>query len=202
MNLITFHDGTRRNSNFIHDDVIKWKHFPRNWPFVRGIHRSPVNSTHKGQWRIALMFSLICGRINGWVNNGEVGDLRRYRVHCDVIVMWFVPQNLLLHLIYTYVISYGEYSTRCGQSQRQYNCPPNICRDDISKKQPSGRKIENCYFGMPHRDYMYLANHGRMAFEFGRKYLYGSILYSSRYQKQTLECIDPIHVTDGHRWAD
>ena len=23
-----------------HDDVIKWKHFPRNWPFVRGNHRS------------------------------------------------------------------------------------------------------------------------------------------------------------------
>ena len=31
----------------IHDDVIKWKHFPRYWPFVRGIHRSPVNSPHK-----------------------------------------------------------------------------------------------------------------------------------------------------------
>ena len=31
-----------------HDDVIKWKHFPRYWPFVRGIHRSPVNSLHKG----------------------------------------------------------------------------------------------------------------------------------------------------------
>ena len=43
-----------------HDDVIKWKHFPRYWPFVRGIHRSPVNSPHKGQWRGALMFSLIC----------------------------------------------------------------------------------------------------------------------------------------------
>ena len=28
----------------IHDDVIKWKHFPRYWPFVRGIHRPPVNS--------------------------------------------------------------------------------------------------------------------------------------------------------------
>ena len=41
-----------------HYDVIKWKHFPRNWPFVRGIHRSPVNSPHKGQWRGALMFSL------------------------------------------------------------------------------------------------------------------------------------------------
>ena len=43
-----------------HDDVIKWKHFPRYWPFVQGIHRSPVNSLHKGQWRGALMLSLIC----------------------------------------------------------------------------------------------------------------------------------------------
>ena len=41
---------------WIHDDVIKWKHFPRCWPFVRGIKRSPVNSPHKGQWRRALMF--------------------------------------------------------------------------------------------------------------------------------------------------
>ena len=31
----------------------KWKYFPRYWPFVRGIHRSPP---HKGQWRGALMF--------------------------------------------------------------------------------------------------------------------------------------------------
>ena len=79
-----------RVENFLlsfHDDVIKWKHFPRNWPFVRGIHRSPVNSTHKGQWRGALMFSLIRARIKCWVDTGEAGDLRRYRVHCDVIVM-------------------------------------------------------------------------------------------------------------------
>ena len=34
---------------------MKWKHFPRNWPFVQGIHRSPVNSPHKGQWRGILM---------------------------------------------------------------------------------------------------------------------------------------------------
>ena len=70
-----------------HDDVIKWKHFPRYWPFVRGIHRSPVNSPHKSQWRGALMFTLICARINGWVNNREAGDFRRYRAHYDVIVM-------------------------------------------------------------------------------------------------------------------
>ena len=70
-----------------HDDVIKWKHFPRYWPFVRGIHRSPVISPHKGQWRGALMFSLICVWTNGWVNNCEAGDLRRYRAHHDVTVM-------------------------------------------------------------------------------------------------------------------
>ena len=58
----------------IHDDVINWKHFPRYWPFVRGIHRSPVNSPHKGQWREALMCSLICTWINAWVSNHEAGD--------------------------------------------------------------------------------------------------------------------------------
>ena len=69
------------------DDVIKWKHFPRYWPFVRGIHRSPVNSLHKGQWHGALMFSFICVWMNGWVNNRKAGDLRRYRAHYDVTVM-------------------------------------------------------------------------------------------------------------------
>ena len=59
-----------------HDDVIKWEHFPPYWPFVRGIHRSPVNSQHKGQWRGALMFSLVCAWIYDWVNNSEAGDLR------------------------------------------------------------------------------------------------------------------------------
>ena len=73
----------------VHEDVIKWTHFPRYWPFVRGIHRSPVNYPHKGQWRRPLMFSLICDRINGWVNNGQAGDLGRHRAHYDVIVMLF-----------------------------------------------------------------------------------------------------------------
>ena len=46
------------------------------------------NSPVKGQWRGALMFSLICVWINGWVNNREAGDLRRYRVHYNVTVMF------------------------------------------------------------------------------------------------------------------
>ena len=81
----------------IHDDVIKWKHFPRYWPFVRGIHRSPVNFPHKGQWHGALMFSLICVWINDWVNNRQVGDSRCYRVHYDVIVMHFGFGNHIPH---------------------------------------------------------------------------------------------------------
>ena len=36
-----------------------WRHqmetFSALWPFVRGIHWAPVNSPHKGQWRVALM---------------------------------------------------------------------------------------------------------------------------------------------------
>ena len=70
-----------------HDDVIKWKYFPRYWPFKRGVHRSPVNYPHKGHWREAWMFSLICARINASVNNLEAGDLRRHHAHYDVSVM-------------------------------------------------------------------------------------------------------------------
>ena len=51
------------------------------------LDRSPVNSPHTGQWRGALMFSLICARINGWINNREAGDLRRHRDHYDVTVI-------------------------------------------------------------------------------------------------------------------
>ena len=70
------------HSHRYHDDVIKWKHFPRYWPFVRGIHRSPANSPHKGQWRGTLIFPLIFGWTNGWINNHEAGDLRRHEICC------------------------------------------------------------------------------------------------------------------------
>ena len=70
-----------------HGDVIKWKHFPRYWSSLWGIHRSPVNSPHKDQWRGALMFSLVCAWINDWVNNRDAGDLRRHRAHYDANVM-------------------------------------------------------------------------------------------------------------------
>ena len=70
-----------------HDDVIKWKHCPCYWPFVWGEFTGPRWFPHKSQWRGALMFSLICVRINSWENNRGGGDLRRSRAHYDVIVM-------------------------------------------------------------------------------------------------------------------
>ena len=67
---IVYPENWTRHVLELHDDVITWKHFPRYWPFVRGIHRSPVNSKQRGQWRGALVFSLICARLSkqwrGW----------------------------------------------------------------------------------------------------------------------------------------
>ena len=75
-----------------HDDIINGNIFR-----VTG----PLNSPHKGQWRVALMFSLICAWINGWVNNFEAGDLRRHRAHYYVSVMqrnkWPLRRHSLRH---------------------------------------------------------------------------------------------------------
>ena len=70
----------------MHDDVIEWKHFLCYLPFVRGIHRSPLDSPHKGQWHGALTFSLICAWTNSWGNNRDDGDLRRHSTHYDITV--------------------------------------------------------------------------------------------------------------------
>ena len=79
--------------NFRHDGVIKWWHFPRHWTFVRVIYRSPVIFPHRGQWHGALMFSLICAWINGWVDNQEAGDLRRHCVNYDVTVIYIYSET-------------------------------------------------------------------------------------------------------------
>ena len=66
--------------------IIKWKHSPRYRPFVREFtgHRWILL---KGEWRGALMFSLIYVWTNGWVNTRDAGDLRRHRAHYDVTVI-------------------------------------------------------------------------------------------------------------------
>ena len=74
---------------------IYWPAWWLNWMEIFSVQlalsagNSPalVNSPHKGQWRWALMLSLICVCINGWVNNREAGDLRPRCGHYDVNVM-------------------------------------------------------------------------------------------------------------------
>ena len=51
--------------------------------------QSSVNSPHKGQWRGALMISLIRTWRDGWVNNRDAGGLWRNGAHYGVIVKKF-----------------------------------------------------------------------------------------------------------------
>ena len=80
-----------------------WRHqievFPRYWPFVRGIHWSPVDSPHNGQWRGALMLSLMCAWTNGSSIKRDAVDLRRHRAHYDVTVMSVASLSTVMLLI-------------------------------------------------------------------------------------------------------
>ena len=72
----------------LHDDVIKWKHFPRYWLFVRG-STCPGDFPAQKPVTRSLMFFFTCAWINDWVNNREAGDLWRHCGHYDVNVMEF-----------------------------------------------------------------------------------------------------------------
>ena len=79
-----------------HDDVIKWKHFPRYWPLCGEFtDRRWIPHTKASDAELWWCFSLICTWINRWVNNREAGDLRRHRAHYDVIVMATVRRDSL-----------------------------------------------------------------------------------------------------------
>ena len=100
----------------LHDDVIKWRHFPRYWIFVRGIHRSPVNSPHKGQWSVSFDVFFICIWINGWINNRKAGDLRRHRAHYDVTLMGLGNS---LATVLTFSVLLAPFAWGIGHSPRE-----------------------------------------------------------------------------------
>ena len=70
---------------------------------VRGINWSPVNSSHKGQWRGALVFSLICTWTNGYANNQDPSNLRRHRSDYDITLM-----NQLMRLLVNRVMLHNK----------------------------------------------------------------------------------------------
>ena len=106
---IDSNDGFR---HYIHDVVIKWKDFPSYWPFVRGIHRLPVNSPHNGRKRGALMFYLTYAWTKRWINNRYTSDSRRHRCHYYVTVMSafvFRITNWLCRVLYIIIITCRQF---------------------------------------------------------------------------------------------
>ena len=72
------------------DKIRTWRrHQMKTFSALLGLcaGNSPVNSTHKGAWRGALMVCLTCAWLNGWINSREAGDSRRHRAHYGVTVM-------------------------------------------------------------------------------------------------------------------
>ena len=88
----------RQIADWLHDDIIKWKHFPRYWPFVRGTHRSSVTGSRwisltKASDAELWCFFLSALWINGWASNHGAGDLRRHRAHYDGIIMDWIDRR-------------------------------------------------------------------------------------------------------------
>ena len=85
--------------NMNHDGVVKWKHFPCYWPFAREFHWWPVDSPQSPVTRSVAVFFDPRLKKNGWANNRDAGDLRRYWGHYDVTGMTFsIPDNALFVL--------------------------------------------------------------------------------------------------------
>ena len=89
-----------------------WRHqmeiFSALLAFCAGNSPVPVNSPHKGQWRGALMFSLICAWANSWVNNRDAGDLRRHHAHYDVTVMRLLFTCLTFEIIVLFITAFPD----------------------------------------------------------------------------------------------
>ena len=101
-------------------DVIKWKHFPRYWAFVRGIHRSPADSTYKAQWRGAMVFF--------WFVNKRLSKLSRrrwfktpscsLRHRCNVSSKLFHYHHWYYR--YRYHYNYCKYNYRHNYGHRHF----------------------------------------------------------------------------------
>ena len=116
----------------IHDDVIKWKHFPRYWRFVRGIHRSAVNSPHTKVSDAELCYFLWSApEKNGWVRTREAGDLSRHRVHivvkCEVTNVSSTEQSLFVSIsAYHFYVGFVQYCITVGGFRWFWFCCQNV----------------------------------------------------------------------------
>ena len=130
-----------------HDDAIKWKHFPRYWPFVRGIHRSPRNSPHKGQWRGALMFVCFQPTVEQKMETPVSWDAIALKM---TSLYWISPQTLLTTWTKNDLVHCRIYASRAvfifGTACQIY-CYGRYCvRRSVSPQvpeNPSGPLVDN-----------------------------------------------------------
>ena len=91
-----FNSSIIYRKGFLYEKEMVLIHFSNHWTFVQGIHQSPVNSPHKGQWHGALMFSLNCAWINSWVNLDLRCHHTHYDAHYDITALWCQCQDGIL----------------------------------------------------------------------------------------------------------
>ena len=112
---------SHRRHNGKHDAVIKWKHFPPNWPFVRGIHRSRWIPRTKASTRsFDIFFDL---RLNkrlskqpwGWWFETPSWSLWRQCNDCEEITrVPFLLKWSYYHETMTCIVWYSVFVTRNG----------------------------------------------------------------------------------------
>ena len=66
----------------LNNDVIKWKKFPCYWPFW-----GESTGGFPSQRPVTRSFDEFL--YSAWATNRDAGNLRNYRAHYDVIVMWW-----------------------------------------------------------------------------------------------------------------
>ena len=84
-----------------HDDVIKWKRFPRYWPIVRGLHRS---GEFPAQWPVTRSFDVyfhlrlnkrLSRQLWGWWFERPPWSLWR---QCNVPIMPWQPVKYITNI--------------------------------------------------------------------------------------------------------
>ena len=106
------------NFTMIHNDDIKWKRFPRYWPFVRGIHRSTVNSPPNGR-AMGVSYELLGENSPRYIGSAQVTRPQRVRVLPHYITAllitsttmghYFVMGAIKNHLTWIYAINTSHF---------------------------------------------------------------------------------------------
>ena len=112
--------------------------------------RWPANSPDKGQWRGALMISLICDCTKGRSNHRDAGDLRCRRTYYDVTVMRD-DENVDYGDVSVSLFSFAMPHNRHGVSNTS-NSSVWICPSYKVRKRQSSKLLALCEGNLPMMD--------------------------------------------------